>query len=364
MQERVALVHDWLVHEAGAERLLKAIHDLFPGPLHTLIHDRKKMPLWKDVQTSFLQKWPFVTSYYRYLLPLFPKAIEQFDLSGYDLILSSSHAVAKNVLTHAGQLHICYCHTPMRYAWDLYHDYMETLKGIKRRYAKHVLHHLRNWDTASHTRVDHFVANSSYVARRIRKVYRRDVKVIYPPVAVDRFSLRPKEDFYLIVSRQVPYKKVDLLAKAFSQLPGRKLVIVGDGPEAARIKANAGKNVEILGEIEDAQVANLMAKARAFLFAADEDFGLAPVEAQASGTPVIAFGKGGVLETVIENKTGLFFQEQTVAAIVDAVHRFEKIERRFSAETIRQHALRFSEERFKDEFNRFVKEKLDEFHRS
>jgi len=356
---RVALVHDWLVNFAGAERLLKAVHDLFPGPVHTLLHDEKKISLWEEVQTSFLQRLPFARSCYRYFLPLFPRAIEQFDLSEYDLILSSSHAVAKNVLTHSKQLHICYCHTPMRYAWDLYHEYMRGLKGLKAWYASKTLHHLRTWDAASSARVDHFVANSQYVAKRIEKTYRRAAKVIYPPVATNRFVVGPKEDFYLTVSRLVPYKKVDLLVRAFSKLD-RKLVVVGSGPEMANIKKNAGKNVEILGEVSEEAVAGLMSKASAFLFAADEDFGLSPVEAQAAGTPVIAYGKGGVLETVVENQTGLFFRQQDVESIIDAIQRFEK--REFCSLEIRQHALQFDETRFKNEFQQFVKEKLDEFY--
>jgi len=356
---RVALVHDWLLNFAGAERLLKAVHDLFPGPVHTLLHDEKKIPIWKEVQTSFLQSLPFARSCHRYFLPLFPKAIEQFDLSNYDLILSSSHAVAKNVLTHSKQLHICYCHTPMRYAWDLYHEYMRELKGLKAWYARKVLHHVRTWDAASSARVDHFVANSQYVAKRIEKTYRRAAKVIYPPVVTSRFNLGRKEDYYLTVSRLVPYKKVDLLVRAFSKLD-RKLIVVGSGPEMTNIKAIAGKNVEILGEVSEEKVAELMSKARAFLFAADEDFGLSPVEAQAAGTPVIAYGKGGVLETVIEHRTGLFFHQQDVESIIDAIHRFEQAE--FCSMEIRQHALKFDEVRFKNEFQQYVKEKLDEFY--
>jgi glycosyltransferase involved in cell wall biosynthesis len=356
---QVALVHDWLVNFAGAERLLKSMYDLFPGQIHTLVHDPKKTPIWKDVKTSFLQGIPFARFCYRYFLPLFPRAIEGFDLSGYDLVLSSSHAVAKNVLTHSKQLHICYCHTPMRYAWDLYHEYMKDLRGLQAWYARRVLHHLRNWDAASSARVDHFVANSKYIAKRIEKTYRRAAKVIYPPVATSRFSLGCKEDFYLTVSRLVPYKKVDLLVRAFSRID-RKLVVIGSGPEMSRVKAVASKNIEILGEVSEELVAELMSKAKGFLFAADEDFGLSPVEAQAAGTPVIAYRKGGVLETVVENQTGLFFEQQTEESIVNAIHRFEKCE--FSSEEIRKHAMKFDEARFKNEFEQFVKEKFNEFH--
>ncbi len=354
---KTALIHDWLITEGGAEKFLKVLHDLFPSPIYTLIHDKKWN--WPEVHTSFLQKFPFSSRLYKNFLPLFPLAIEQFDLRGYDLVLSSSHAVAKGVLTHPDQLHICYCHTPMRYAWDLYYEYMQTISGFKRLCAKAVLHRLRTWDSASCSRVDHFLANSQYVARRIKRHYHREATVIYPPVDIERFSLMPKEDFYLSVSRLVPYKKTDLLVEAFSHMPKRRLVVIGEGPEMTNIKKKAGPNVEILGRLSDQEIADYMGRARALLFAAEEDFGRTPVEAQAAGTPVIAFGQGGVLETVVEGKTGLFFGEQTVASILDAVERFEK--RDFVPEVIRSHAGFFSEERFKKEYDAFVRDKLEEF---
>jgi glycosyltransferase involved in cell wall biosynthesis len=356
---KIAHVHDWLVNFTGAERFLAAAHEVFPAPIHTLVHDKKKITMWEEVHTSFLQNLPFSLSHYRYFLPLFKSAIEEFNLSDYDLILSSSHAVAKNVLVNADQLHICYCHTPMRYAWDLYHDYMKELKGLKKWYASRALHNIRTWDAVGSARVDYFLANSEFVAKRVEKIYRREAKVIYPPVKINRFYLSPKEDYYLSVSRLVPYKKVDLIVRTFATLD-RKLVVVGDGPEMKKIKSIATKNVEILGAVPDEMVAQLMSKARALIFEACEDFGLVPVEAQASGTPVIAFGKGGALESVVEDLTGIFFLEQTVESLRDAIRRFEK--KSFSSETIREHSLKFDEPKFKQEFGQFVREKYDEFY--
>jgi len=355
---KTALVHDWLIGRGGAEKVLEAIYALYPGPLHVLVKDKERE--FQEVRASFLQKFPFATRAYRFFLPFFPRAIEQFDLSGYDLILSSSHAVAKNVLTHANQLHICYCHTPMRYAWDLYHHYLNDVGGIKKRVAARTLHSIRTWDSAATSRVDHFIANSHYIARRIKKVYDRDAAVIYPPVATHLFSLaKTKEEFYLTVSRLVPYKKIDLIVEAFAAMPDKKLVVIGDGPEMSKIKKKAAKNIEILGEVPDEEVRNMMAKAKAFVFAAEEDFGIAPVEAQAAGTPVIAYGRGGVLETVRNGITGVFFEEQSVASLKDAVSLFEK--RYFDPQGIQMHAQQFSERRFQDEYRTYVEKKWEEF---
>jgi glycosyltransferase involved in cell wall biosynthesis len=356
---QIALVHDWLVQPAGAEVLLEAICKLYPGPIHTLVHDAKEVPMEQEVRTSFLQKLPYVSAYYRYLLPLFPCAIENFDLSTYDLILSSSHAVAKNVLTHSRQLHICYCHTPMRYAWDLYHEYVRELSAIKGWCARSVLRRLRIWDATASTRVDHFIANSHYVARRIKKNYGREATVIYPPVRTERFRIGKKDNFYLVVSRLVPYKKIDLLVRAFSNT-NRTLIVVGDGPEMEQIKRIATQNIEILGKVADAYVVELLSKARALLIAADEDFGLSAVEAQASGTPVIGYGHGGILETVISERTGLFFREQNVSSLREALDRFEKSE--FDSEKIRKHALQFDIALFNEKFSKFVEEKRSAFH--
>lgn len=366
---KTALAHDWLTSKGGAENVLEAIYALYPGPLHVLVQDEdyRGNSFWKDkkIHSSFLQKFPFAKKAYRHYLPFFPLAVEQFDLSEYDLILSSSHAVSKNVLTHTGQLHICYCHTPMRYAWDLYHEYMKGLKGIKKGIARGVLHYLRGWDYHATNRVDHFIANSHYIARRIKKVYNREASVVYPPVEVNSFFLASaKEEFYLTVSRMVPYKKIDLIVQAFSQMPDKKLVVIGDGPEMTTIKRCAGKNIELLGICSDQQVRAYMAKAKAFIFAAEEDFGIVPVEAQAAGTPVIAYGRGGVLETIQNGVTGVFFPKQSVESLKDAVTNFESQQNNFDPLTIQKHAQRFSRTRFDEEYRKLITTKLREFHES
>jgi glycosyltransferase involved in cell wall biosynthesis len=361
---KTALVHDWLVSLGGGEKVLESIFDLYPFPIFTLVQDEKLLFSTKFHQqkifSSFIQRVPFARKGFRYYLPLFPMAIEQFDLRNYDLILSNSHAVAKGVLTHAGQLHICYCHSPMRYAWDLYHDYVGDVQGIKGKIVKWTLHYLRNWDIGSLNRVDHFLANSQYIARRIQKVYGREAKVLYPPVDTHLFKRsEKKEDFYLTVSRLAPYKRIDLIVDAFSHMPDKRLVVIGEGPEFSKIKSKAGKNVELLGYQENGVVRDYMAKAKAFIFAAEEDFGIVVVEAQAAGTPVIAFGKGGAQETVLEGETGLFFNEQTISSLIEAIHRFEKIE--FDLSKISAHAAQFGVERFKREFQQFVEEKWEAF---
>lgn len=364
LSRKIALVHDWLVSLGGGERVLESMLDLYPSPIFTLIKDEKFLRTTKfhqkEIFSSFIEKAPFARKGFRYYLPFFPLAIERFDLKDYNLILSSSHAVAKGVLTHPGQLHICYCHSPMRYAWDHYREYTEDLKGLKGTFAKWTLHYLRNWDVKTLSRVNHFLANSHFVARRIQRIYGREAKVLYPPVDTHLFKgEEKKDDFYLTVSRMVPYKKVDLIVEAFSYLPDKKCVVIGDGPEFSKVKSKAGKNVELLGYQEDDVVRRYMARAKAFIFAAEEDFGIAPVEAQAAGTPVIAFGKGGAQETIVEGKTGLFFGEQTVASLVEAIHRFEKMEFDFSK--IHAHAEQFGVARFKREFQQFIEEKWEEF---
>lgn len=366
---KVAFVHDWLVSLGGGEKVLQAMSEVFPSAIYTLVSDLEKLKGShfedKTIKTSFIQKLPRAKKKYRSYLPLFPIAIEQFDLAQYDLVVSSSHSIAKGVLTHADQYHICYCHTPMRYAWDLYQQYLRESKlksGVKGILAKFFLHYLRMWDAHSSTRVNAYIANSKYVARRIQKLYDQSASVIYPPVDVEYFSLQEaKESYYLTASRLVPYKKIDLIVEAFSQTPERRLVVIGDGPEMAKIRSKAGKNIEILGYQSDEVLKEMMQKARAFVFAALEDFGIIPIEAQACGTPVIAFGKGGALETVKENKTGVFFDEQTVAGVLDAVANFEKSEGQFDPQVIRTHAETFNLARFQREFKTFIEEKYQEF---
>lgn len=356
---RVAIVHDWLVTYGGAERVLEEIISLYPqAELFSLCDfipegDREFLQN-KSVTTSFLQNLPGANKYYRNFLPLMPFAVEQFDLSAYDLVISSSHAVAKGVITGPDQHHICYCHSPVRYAWDLTHQYLREsgmTSGLKSWIVRYLLHRLRMWDYRTANGVDQFVANSEFIARRIRKVYGRSSIVIHPPVNCDAFDLcLDKEEFYLTASRMVPYKKMDLIVEAFSSMPNKKLVVIGDGPDFNKIKNKAAPNVQIMGYQSFDVLRDHMRRAQAFVFAAEEDFGIVPVEAQACGTPVIAFGKGGALETVIENKTGMFFWEQKVDALIEAVNRFEELRVALDPEIIRQNALRFSVSSFKTQF--------------
>ncbi|WP_175900543.1 glycosyltransferase family 4 protein [Burkholderia vietnamiensis] len=367
---RVAIVHDWLVTYAGAERVLEQIIACFPdADLFSLVDflDDRAFVRGKPVTTSFIQKLPFARTKYRSYLPLMPLAIEQLDVSDYDLVISSSHAVAKGVLTGPDQLHISYVHSPIRYAWDLQHQYLEQSNlthGPKSLLARMILHYIRNWDTRTANAVDGFIANSAFIARRIRKVYHRDAAVIFPPVDVDGFSLNDvKDDFYLTASRMVPYKKIDLIVEAFSRTPERKLVVIGDGPEMQKIRAKAGPNVEIMGYQPFAVLHDRMRRAKAFVFAAEEDFGISVVEAQACGTPVIAYGKGGALETVLEptshaHPTGLFFDEQTPHAIVAAVDEFERAPQRFAPRACRANAERFSADTFRQSFLDYVEAAL------
>ena len=366
---KTAVVHEWLVTYAGSERVVEQVLSLYPeADLFSLVEflpdDLKYFIQHKSVQTSFIQKLPFANPKFRQYLPLMPLAIEQFDLSAYDLVLSSNHAVAKGIITHPDQLHICYVHTPIRYAWDLQQEYLKGAqlnRGIRSFFVQLVLHYLRLWDFASASRVDHFVANSHFVARRIWKTYRRPAQVIYPPVAVDRFQPKTqREEFYFILSRFVPYKRVDLVVEAFTRL-GLPLVVIGDGANWKQVKALAGANVQLLGHQPDAIVVDYMQRCKAFVFAAAEDFGIAPVEAQAAGAPVIAYAKGGVTETVIPDKTGVFFLEQTVESLIEAVLRFESEAHTFDAEVIRQNAERFSSENFRRQFSEFVDQKTSDF---
>lgn len=364
---RVAIVHDWLVTYAGAERVLEQMIACFPQAdifsLVDFVEDRKFLQ-GKRATTSFIQRLPLARKKYRAYLPLMPLAIEQLDLSAYDLVISSSHAVAKGVLTGPDQVHVSYVHSPIRYAWDLQHQYLEQSNlthGLRSIMARMVLHYIRNWDTRTSNSVDHFVANSQFIARRIKKVYQRQADVIFPPVDVQSFLVgEQKEDFYLTASRMVPYKKIDLIVEAFSRMPGKRLVVIGDGPEMKTIRAKAGPNVEILGYQPFAVLHDHMRRAKAFVFAAEEDFGIAPVEAQACGTPVIAFGKGGVLETVRElgqpHPTGLFFREQTVPAVVAAVREFEQHAAHISAFDCRANAERFSTATFRQRFMAYIEQ--------
>jgi len=364
---KVAIVHDWLPLVGGAERVLEQLLEIYPNAEIFTLFDfvsREDAPflIGRKIHTSNLQKFPRVHNYYRNLLPLLPYAIEQFDLRHFDLIVSSSSAVAKGVITSPDQLHVCYCHSPMRYAWDLQAHYLKHTglsSGLRSTFIRYVLYKMRIWDVVSSNRVDSFIANSSYISERIKKTYRRESTVINPPVNIDRFKLESnKEDFYLAASRQVPYKRIDLIVEAFKQLPDKRLVVIGDGPEHKKIKALAGSNVQILGYQSDAVMVDYMRRAKAFVFAAQEDFGILPVEAQACGTPVIAYGRGGARETVVDKRTGLLFEEQTVESLIGAIERFERLQGEFNSASIQRHAASFSNARFRREIQNHIDQQL------
>lgn len=311
-----------------------------------------------------MQNLPFAKKAFRKYLLLMPFAVEQFDLTDYDLVISSSHAFAKGVITHSNQLHISYVHTPIRYAWDFQFQYLRNSNlehGLKSIIARYMLHKIRLWDYRTANGVDFFIANSKYVSSRIWKTYRRKSEVIYPPVDIDAYNFNSKKDnFYLTVSRMVPYKRVDLIVQAFSKMPDKKLVVIGDGAEINNIKRMAAKNIEILGYQLSSIVKEYMEKAKCFVFAAEEDFGIVPVEAQACGTPVIAYGRGGVIESVINNETGIFFKNQNVENIINAVKYFETNCNKFNPTNIRRNVERFNINNFKKNFKNFVDLKFRE----
>jgi len=369
---RVAVVHDWLTIYAGAERVLEQLLWIFPDAdvfsvVDFLPNDQRSFIRDKRITTSFIQKLPFAQTKYRQYLPLMPLAIEQFDLSAYDLVISNSYAVAKGVLTGPDQLHVCLCCSPMRYAWDLQHEYLVESglnKGLKSWPVRWLLHRLRLWDMRTANQVDGFIAVSHFIARRIRKIYRRAATVIYPPVDVRTFTLHTrKEDFYLVVSRLVPYKKIDVIVEAFSGMPHKKLVVIGAGPDKKKVCSKARANIRILGYQPVEIVRDYMQRARAFVFMAEEDFGIAPVEAQACGTPVIAYGKGGLTETIIPGETGLLFPAQSCESLRQAVSAFEAGGCAFDPERIRKNAEHFSAERFRQEFAKQVEQEWTQFHK-
>lgn len=371
---KVAIVQEWLVTVGGSDKVVKAILDVFPdADIYTLVAkkevcDELGIP-WEKVHTSFIQKMPLGTKKHRAYLPLFPFAIEQFDLRGYDVVISSSHCVAKGVLTKADQLHICYCHSPIRYCWDMYNEYLEEShldKGFKSWLVRLMLHPIRQFDAIAGSRVDYYISNSDYVGQRIRKTYRRKATTIHPNIDISNFELcNDKKEYYLASSRLVAYKKIDTIIEAFNQMPDKKLVVIGGGPNLEAYRKLANANVTVMGYQPFDVLKDKMQHAKAFVFAADEDFGMIPIEAQSCGTPVIAYGHGGSLETVNGGKTGLFFYEQTPEAIVEAVNKFEAMgSQPFAPADCRQWAEGFSEERFKREIKEFVEEKYEEFKKS
>lgn len=359
---KIALVHDWCTGMRGGEKCLEVLCELFPeAPVYTLLHNEGTMsPLIESKRfvTSFIDRLPGKKKQYRKYLPLFPFAIAQMDFSEFDLVISTSHAVVKNAKVRPNALHICYCFTPMRYVWDMYDQYFgKGQAGLPIRMAmKVIVPLLRWWDVKTSSHVTHFIAISEEVRGRIKRHYHREADMIYPPVDTEQFQLSTvSEDFYLIVSALVPYKRVDLAVEAFNT-SGKRLIIAGTGPETAKLKGMAKSNIEFLGWQTDEQLAQLYAKCTALIFPGVEDFGIVPLEAQASGKPVIAFGKGGALETIIAGRTGVFFTEQTPSSLQSAVERTALI--KFNPAEIRQHALRFSRSNFKQNIHESILAKV------
>ena len=376
---RIAIVHYWFVSHRGGERVVEAMASMFPqADLFSLVVDTTAVPdslRQRAIKTSFLQRLPGSPHWHRHLLPFYPLALEQFDLNAYDLVLSSESGPAKGVLTSARTCHVCYCHSPMRYLWDFHHQYKNGANcGLwSRPFFTLATHYLRMWDAASADRVDYFVANSRNVASRIRKHYRRESVVIYPPVNVHAGYLAESvEDYYLVVGQLVDYKRMDLAIAACNRL-GRRLHVVGDGEQYGRLRKLAGSSIYFCGALSDKGLQEQYAHCRALLFPGEEDFGIVPVEALSFGHPVIAYDRGGVTETVKglhvgcsqevpENKTGVFFSKQSVDSLVDAIRRFEEVEHRFCPSLIKEHADRFAPERFERHFRLFLSEKWEEFH--
>lgn len=378
---KIAIVHDWLVNYAGSERVLEQMLICYPeADLFSVVdfvpaHERHFLQ-GKTPHTTFIQKLPGARTHYRHYLPLMPLAIEQLDMSGYDLIISSSHAVAKGILVSPDQLHLCMCYTPIRYAWDMQHQYLQESRlqhSLKGWIVKWMLHKIRLWDARSANSVDQFIAISHYIARRIEKSYRRSAQVIYPPVDTEYFvpadNPATRSDYYLTASRMVPYKKMALIVEAFALMPDKQLIVIGDGPDMAKCQAAAGPNVKLLGRQSATSLKSHMQNAKAFIFAAEEDFGIAPVEAQACGTPVIAYDQGAARETIrsaqpgspTQDATGLFFSEQTPQAIAHAIARFELHHTEMSPENCQKNAQRFSIAQFRRQFTALVTDRHAQF---
>ena len=360
---KVALIHYWLLTPRGGEKVLEALCELFPdADIYTHVYDEQAFvdsPISKHrVHTSFISRLPFAKRLYQSYLPLMPMALENFDLSGYDLIISSESGPAKGIIPPPGALHICYCHSPMRYAWDMYHSYKGSAGFFKRIFMPPLMHYIRRWDQLAAAQTDHFIANSHFVASRIQRYYRRSADVIYPPVAVDDFSISDTPgDFYLLLGQLVQYKRADLAVKAFTE-SGRKLVVVGEGEQAETLRRIAGPNITFKGRASFAELKMLMSTCRALIFPGIEDFGIVPLEAMASGRPVIAYGEGGALETVVSGETGLFFNAQTVEALNATLVEFEEKALLFDPKAIRSYARKFNQARFKNELETYISKKI------
>lgn len=362
---KIALVHDYLVQYGGAERVLEMLVEIFPeAPIYTLLYDEEKMNgafKGKSIKTSFLQKIPFAKKHHRLFLALMPLAVERFDLSGFDLIISDSSSYAKGVIKPANSIHICYCHTPMRYAWDYTDKYIKESSYPKmvKIFLPLVINFVKKWDFKAAQRPDWYIANSHFIADKIKKYYGRDAEVIYPPVEITHNSQQTtsnkKESYYLIVSRLMPYKRIDLAIEAFNDL-GLRLKIVGDGPDKERLQKTIKGNIDFVGTKRDGELVDFYENCKAFIMPQEEDFGIAAVEAQMYGKPVIAFRSGGACESVIENKTGVFFNKQNKDSLIAAIKKFEGL--KFNADEIKSHAQKFSKDEFKRKIKNFVEEKI------
>jgi glycosyltransferase involved in cell wall biosynthesis len=355
---RVALVHYWLVAMRGGEKVLENLIDIFPDcEIFTHFADPTQLSekiRSRPIRTTFIAKLPFAKRHFRAYLPLMPLALENLDLRDFDVVITSESGPAKGVITTPHTLHVCYCHSPMRYLWNMYHEYRDGAGALTAAAMGPLSHYLRMWDFASAQRVDHFVANSTAVARRIEKYYRRDATVIYPPVQVDSFyTSRSPSDAFLCVGQLVRYKRVDLAIRAFNEMK-KPLVVIGEGEEFAHLASIAGPTIKLMGHQPDSVVREQLSMCRALIFSGEEDFGIVPVEAMASGRPVIAFGRGGARDTVVDGVTGLLFHEQTVTGLIDAVRRFESMARAFDPQALVRHAYQFRPEVFRDRVRRYV----------
>ncbi|MBL1266202.1 MAG: glycosyltransferase [Halomonas sp.] len=372
---KVAIIHDWLTTWAGAEKALAQLIACYPqAEIFTTVNflETEKIPCLtgRVIHTSFIQKLPGARKHYRRYLPLMPLAVEQFDLKGFDLILSSSHAVAKGIIPEPTALHICYCYSPMRYAWDMQHQYLRQSgneKGLVGMLMRWQLHRLRQWDYLSAQRVDHFIAISAYIQRRVSLFYRRTADIVYPPVSVENFNPhRQRGDFYLTAARMVPYKRLDLVIEAFNQMPEKELIVIGDGPDFSKLSASAGPNVKLLGYQPDAILTDYLERAKAFVYMAEEDFGILPVEAQAAGAPVIGYGQGGVAETIIHQQTGMLINQQTSAALQQCIEQFEHQKQQddqwCGARLCRQNAERFANQTFVEAMQNNIENAFNALH--
>lgn len=361
---KIALVHDYLAQDGGAEKVLEAFHEMWPeAPIFVLFYDKKKMPRFKevDIRESFIAKVPYGRKYYQWFLPLMPMATERHNLHQFDVVLSSTSAFAKGVLTRPETLHISYCHTPTRYLWTDTHEYIADLKynALVKSVLPRLIHHMRIWDKMSVDRVDHFIANSDTVRQRIQKYYRRESDIIYPPVDTHKFfTSNIIGNYFITGGRMVPYKRFDLVIQVFNRLK-IPLKIFGDGPELENLKNMALPNIEFLGRVNDETKARLLSEAKAFIHPQVEDLGITSIESMASGRPVIAYPVGGATETVIPGKTGVFFQSQTWESLLDVVLNFD--ENAWDSEAIRAHALKFSAQDFKRRIKKYVEDRHEEF---